>query len=123
MPNANHLSRDRSQQIHRNRGIIFVSVEAEHSQFPSITVFYGKVADTNRPGRGWIFSESVFGRWFYPWDRGSLARRRGTFAASFLAKIEGLRAEHDRLKAEQGGSDERARAWRPELVMGEQLKW
>jgi hypothetical protein len=77
MPNANHLSRDRSQQIHRNRGIIFVSVEAEHSQFPSITVFYGKVADTN---------------WFYPWDRGSLARRRGTFAASFLAKIEGLRA-------------------------------
>jgi len=66
-----------------------VSVEAEHSQLLSITVFYGKVAP-NRPGRGWIFSESVFGRWFYPWNGGSWLVERGTFAASFLAKIEGL---------------------------------
>ena len=39
-----------------------------------------------------------------------------------LAKIEGLCDERDRLKKE-GGFDERARAWRPELVMREQLKW
>ena len=40
-----------------------------------------------------------------------------------LAKIEGLCDERDRLKKEQGGPNERARAWRPELVMREQLKW
>jgi hypothetical protein len=40
-----------------------------------------------------------------------------------LAKIDGLCDERDRLKKEQGRPDEGARAWRPELVMREQLKW
>jgi hypothetical protein len=40
-----------------------------------------------------------------------------------LAKIEDLCDERDRLKKEQGGPTKGARAWRPELVMREQLKW
>jgi hypothetical protein len=34
------------------------------------------------------------------------------------AKIDDLCAERERLKGEQGGPDQGARAWRPELVMG-----
>jgi hypothetical protein len=40
-----------------------------------------------------------------------------------LAKIDGLCDERDRLKKEQGRPDEGARAWRPELVMAETLRW